>query len=310
MANVLPLATQVRIISALVEGCSIRATARMTDTHRDTVMRLGVRVGEACAELHDRLMRDLHVSTIELDEIWSYIGKKQKRVTVGDGPDKGDCYTFIALDANRKAILSFKTGQRNTATTVALVADLRERVLGRAQITSDGWKAYPDAVELAFGTDADFAVISKGYQTPDFEGNVRSQAGGVTFCEKRVVSGSPDPDRISTSYIERANLTVRMHSRRFTRRTNAFSKKLRNHRAAVALHAAWYNFVRVHQTLRVTPAMELGVSDSVWSMEELLLRALETEAPEPQSAPMPPSPKGSPAPRAPFLRVIEGGKAN
>lgn len=308
---------QIRIIGALVEGSSIRATERMTDTHRDSIMRLGVRVGEGCARLHHEKMRDLQCSTLELDEAWSFIGKKNKRVKAGDPVEFGDCYTWIALDANRKAIVSYHVGKRGRRDASAFLADLRLRVVNRPQITSDGYAPYIDAVERAFGGDVDYAQIVKDYATtPGNDAAHRYSPGSIIGVEKTVITGEPDQAKISTSYVERQNLTLRMQMRRFTRLTNGFSKKIENHRAAVALHVAWYNFCRVHETLRCTPAMALGVTDHIWSVGELVDAALSQPAGMPPDIAPPVPPKyrsfrgeGLPADRRPTkLYVISGGK--
>ena len=339
--NVLPKDKQVAVIAALTEGLSIRSTERLTDVHRDTIMRLGVRVGEGCAALHDRLMRNLNVNVIEADEVWSFVGKKQKRVNETDAPELGDMYVFIALDASRKGIISYRLGKRDNATTFGFAFDVRARVLNRPQITTDGFKPYLDAIELAFGSDCDYAQLIKEYASDAVQSDAarRYSPGRVIGSDVNVVMGNPDPARISTSYIERANLTVRMQMRRFTRLTNAFSKNPRNHRAAFALFVAWYNLVRVHETLRMTPAMAMGITDHIWTIGELVDAAL---ASEPESQPTPPasrkpeptggdetpevSPASAPAPattsapaatapvgrvvsRAPWLRVIDGGRS-
>lgn len=303
--NTLPFEKQVRVVGALVEGCAIRTVERMTEIHRDTIMRLGVRVGEACGRLHDHLFRNLNVSTIELDEQWAFIGKKQKRVRHDDPAELGDAYLFIALAANTKAVLSYAIGKRNAKNTLALASDLRTRVLSRPQITADGFFAYPGAIDFAFGRDVDFAQLVKVYQaTPGNEAAVRYSPGTIRDIESTVVFGNPDPAKISTSYVERFNLTTRMQSRRFTRLTNGFSKKLANHKAAIALHVAHYNLCRVHETLRVTPAMALGVTDHVWSVAELL-RASEKAPSKPPAKPELPTtlrPETTPL----KLRVIRG----
>ncbi len=292
--NILPFEKQVGVIGALVDGCSIRATERLTGIHRDTIMRLGVRVGEGCAELHDRLMRGLRVNLIEVDEIWSFIGKKQKRLTPEDDADKGDAYVFIALDATRKAILAYRVGKRDGATSNAFMADLRERVLGAPQISTDGFRPYGEAVELAFGTDCHHGAIVKLYHgEPGPDAARRYSPGMVVGVSKATISGSPRRELISTSYVERSNLSLRMACRRFTRLTNGFSKTLRNHEAAVALYVAHYNLCRVHEALRITPAMALGVADHIWTVGELVEMAL--------------APEELPPPRfAPFT-VIQGG---
>lgn len=279
--NILPFDQQVKIVSALAEGVSIRATERLTDTHRDTVMRLGLRIGEGCAELHDRLMRGLHVNLIEFDEAWSYVGKKQKRLKPDDSRDLGDQYVFVALDATRKAIISYLVGKRNSENTNAFAADVRERIINRPQISSDAFKPYVEAVELAFGAEVDYAQIVKQYDgEPGPDAARRYSPGWVVAVRKQWIVGRPVKSRVSTSYIERSNLTLRMQSRRFTRLTNGFSKKLRNHAAAISLYVAHYNLCRVHETLRMTPAMALGVTDHIWTIGELIEAAKgETELP-------------------------------
>ncbi|HEY3797743.1 MAG TPA: IS1 family transposase [Caulobacteraceae bacterium] len=273
MANNLPFDRQVEIIAALTEGVSIRATERLTGVHRDTIMRLGVRVGFGCAAIHDALMQNLAVARIELDEAWSFVGKKQKQVTAADSADKGDQYVFIALAGAAKAILSYRVGKRTAVNTRAFLMDVRDRVLGAPEISSDGFQAYPVAVDEAFGLDCTFGTIEKHYSAPQaVEAARRYSPAEVISITTRAVVGRPA--NISTSYVERQNLSLRMAQRRFTRLTNAFSKKLENHCAAVALYAAHYNLCRVHEALRVTPAMQLGVTDHVWSVRELVDAAL------------------------------------
>ena len=281
--NILPTEKQTAVISALTEGCSIRAVERLTGVHRDTIMRLAVRIGEGCSKLHGAMMRDLRVNRIELDEIWSFVGKKQKRVTTADPPDLGDQYTFLALAGTAKAIVSFRVGKRDQENTSAFVADLRERVLGAPEISSDGWNCYPGAIDDAFGIDVAYGQIVKNYgvQGGVVEASRRYSPPQVVSVSKHHVVGRPD--HISTSYIERQNLTLRMQQRRFTRLTNAFSKKLENHQAAVALYVVHYNLCRVHEALRVTPAMQLGVADHVWTIGELVRVALgDANQSEPQ----------------------------
>jgi IS1 family transposase len=273
MTNVLSFDRQVEVISALTEGVSIRATERLTRIHRDTIMRLGVRVGLGCADLHDVLMQNLRVPRIELDETWSFVGKKQKQVKPDDGTDKGDQYVFLALAGAAKAIISYRVGKRSAVNTRAFVMDVRERVLGAPEISWNAFNQYPNALDLAFGTDCTFGTIDKHYDAPQAVEAARrySPAKVVSITKRRVVGR---PSHIRTSYIERQNLTLRMAQRRFTRLTNAFSKKLENHCVAVALYVAHYNFCRVHESLRITPAMQLGVTDHVWTIGELVDAAL------------------------------------
>ena len=277
--NILPRDKQVEAIAALCEGVSIRATARLMDADRGTVMNLGVVVGRGCAVLHDTLMRDLQVSRIELDEAWSFVAKKQKAVRKDDPADFGDQYVFVALAGAAKAIVSYRVGKRTARNTLAFVRDLRARVLGAPEISADAFRAYPIAIEAAFGADCDFGTIDKKYAAePAIEAQRRYSPAAVVAVERQVVSGFPV--HISTSYVERQNLTLRMQQRRFTRLTNAFSKKLENHMAAVALYVAHYNFCRVHDALRVTPAMQLGITDHIWTIGELVDAALAGLLPE------------------------------
>ena len=294
--NILPFDKQVAAIAALTEGCSIRATERLTSIHRDTITRLGVRVGQGCARLHDGLMHDLNVNFIELDEIWSYVGKKQRRVQPDDSPDVGDAYTFTALDATSKAFLAYRVGKRTSEHTQAFLADLGERIINRPQISSDAFPAYPDAIERAFGSEVDYGQIVKQYMgEPPVDTARRYSPGAVVGVRKRPVMGRPRLDRVSTSYVERSNLTIRMQQRRFTRLTNGFSKKLENHEAAVSLFMAHYNLCHVHETIRMTPAMMLGVADHIWSVGELIEVVASSDLPEP------------PGQRFGHLRVIDGG---
>lgn len=315
--NVLSFEKQCRVIAALTEGVSIRATARLIDVDKNTVMSLGVTVGEACGRLHDARMRNLNVSLLELDEAWGFIAKKQKRVKATDSPEFGDAYTWIALDATNKAIVAYVVGKRTADNAQVLAADLRARILNRPQITTDALSTYVDAIDQAFGIDCDYAMIQKDYAA--VAGNDaahRYSPGAIIGIQKRVITGNPDQTKISTSFVERQNLTLRMNMRRMTRLTNAHSKKLENHEAATALHIGFYNFVRVHETLRVTPAMAVGVTDHVWTIGELISKALD--APAEPSAPITPiTPPRLPrdpqtgllAGRRPFrLTVIRGGK--
>lgn len=320
--NVLKTETRNRVIAALTEGCSIRATERLTDTHRDTIMRLGVRVGKGCELLHDAMFRNLNVAFVELDELWSYVGAKQAHRKPAHPEYFGDCYTWTALDATNKAILSYRVGQRGRRDCAEFIWDLRTRLLNQCQITSDGYQAYPAAIRNAFGWNVDFATIEKIFaaNAPESEkAQHRYSPGRVIGTEKQTVFGNPDASKISTSHVERQNLTIRMQVRRFTRLTNAFSKKFENHAAAFALFVAHYNLCRVHESLRVTPAMALGVTDHVWAIGELVDAALAAEPADPITPqPIIPRPtRVTNETKAPAkqsggrvqLRVVRGGRA-
>lgn len=273
MAYNLSTDKKLAVIRALVEGVSIRSVERMTGVHRDTIMRLMVRVGEGCERVLDKVVRDVGSEVVEVDEVWGYVGKKQKRVRPEeDALRVGDQWTFIALDADSKLVLSFRTGKRDLVTAQAFVDDLASRVRNRIQLSSDGLVSYVWAVEQTFGLDVDFGQIVKEYEEqPTAPG--RYSPARVKSVTKNVITGTPDKDRISTAYVERGNLTVRMSVRRMTRLTNGFSKKLENHKAAMALHFGHYNLCRVHRTLRVTPAMAAGLTTHVWDLDELVVAA-------------------------------------
>lgn len=274
MANHLPKEKQVRILQCLVEGCSIRSTSRMTGAHVKTILDLLLRVGAGCAEAHDEYAQDLDLRDLQLDEIWAFVGKKQKRVDDHDPADrdKGDAYTFTAIDRKTKFVPSWRVGKRSWSNAVAFLKDVKDRLADdcHPQVSTDGFKPYPDAVERAFGTEVDYAQIVKNYAEGD-PGRGRYSPATVVDVDKRIIMGDPDEARICTSHAERNNLTIRMAMRRFTRLTNGFSKKLPNLVAAVNLHMAYYNYCRPHTTLKgITPAMAAGVADHVWSLEELL----------------------------------------
>ena len=266
MANVLPIEKQAIAISALCEGSSIRSVERMTGIHRDTIMRLGVRVGEACRTLMDETMRELPCERIEVDEIWGYVGKKQRNVTYEDNSELGDVWTFVAIDPETKAVPVYRVGKRDAEHTAEFIADVAARTTNRIQLSSDGLKHYVPAVEAAFGGDVDFGTIVKTYRSTETEG--RYSPPEIERITRTTVIG--EPHRVSTSIVERQNLTMRMHVRRLTRLTNAFSKKLDNFKAAVSLHFAYYNYVKVHSSIRCTPAMALGVSSRLWKVEDLV----------------------------------------
>ncbi len=277
MANVLPHSKQVAVLSALVEGCSIRSTERMTGVNRETIGTLLVRVGNGCANLLDETMRGLPCERLEIDELWAFVGKKQRHIAASDDATKGDAWTFVAIDADTKLVPAFAVGKRDDATARAFIADVASRLRHRVQITTDGLRTYVAAIDAAFpdGT-VDYAQLVKEYEAEP-AGPGRYSPPKVTSIEKIPVFGAPIEDLVSTSYVERQNLTVRMGVRRYTRLTNAFSKKLENHIAATALHFAHYNLVRMHSTIRCTPAMASGVTPTVWSMGDLLDAALSHE---------------------------------
>ena len=273
MANVLPIEKQALIVSALAECNSIRSIERITGVHRDTIMRLGVRVGQGCMKLMDAKMRNLSCTRLEMDEIWGFVGKKQKNVGFEDDPSLGDVWTFCAIDADTKLVPAFMVGKRDKATANAFVEDIAGRMNNRLQISTDGLAAYVDAISGAFGNDVDFAQIIKTYGHQEVSNNRRYSAPDFVSSEKVAVIGNPDNDLISTSYVERLNATTRLHMRRLTRLTLAFSKKLDNFEAAVGLHFAYYNFVKRHSTVKCTPAMAAGVTAAQWSVEDLVKAA-------------------------------------
>ncbi|MEZ4408332.1 MAG: hypothetical protein R3A52_17920 [Polyangiales bacterium] len=310
--NVLPMGERVRVVSALVEGNSLRATERMTGVFRQAITNLLVRMGKGCARLHDAMMRELHCDLLEVDEVWAFVGKKEGHLREGDPPEFGDAYTFVALDPTTKLIPSYLVGKRTTEATYKFVRDLRARVLGAPQITTDGFKSYIEAIEAAFGTRVQYAQILKTYRADEAGGasrdDVRYSRGRVVRSVKRTIAGTPDEENISTSMVERQNLTVRMSQRRFTRLTNAYSKCFANLGHAVALYVAHYNLCRVHMTLRVTPAMQAGVTDHVWTLAELIEAALAApEAPPLEMPPMPPPPPArATATRTATVAVLPG----
>lgn len=269
MANILSTEKQATAISMLCEGNSIRSVERMTGIHRDTVMRLGARVGEACRNLMDETMRELPCAKCEIDEIWGFVGKKQRNVTEADGSDVGDVWTWVAIDPETKAVPVFRVGKREAADANAFVADIAARMAKRIQLSSDGLNAYPAAVEAAFGGEVDFGTIVKTFRSADAEG--RYSPGQMEKAVRTSISGTEF--RVCTSYVERQNLTMRTHMKRLARLTLAFSKKLENFKAATALHFAYYNFVKTHSAIRCTPAMALGVSSRLWKVEDLVALA-------------------------------------
>jgi IS1 family transposase len=279
--NVLPFDKQVAIISALTEGCSIRTTERLTGVHRDTTMRLAARVGFGAIKFHDRTVHSLQVPRLELDEAWSFVGKKQRRCTPADGIVKGDQYVFLGMSASSKAIVSFQVGKRNEENTKAFLWDLRERIVNAPEISTDAFPAYEGAIEEAFGAECRYGQIIKTYVgEPGIDAARRYSPGYVVAVDRRAVIGAPR--HISTSLAERQNLSLRMASRRFTRLTNGFSKRADYHLAAVGLFVAHFNFCRVHEAHRVTPAMAQRITDHVWTIGELLTACLENAPTKPR----------------------------
>jgi IS1 family transposase len=278
MANILSREKQVRIISALAEDCSIRGIERMTGVHRDTIMRLGVRVGQGCCRILDRVMRNITCDQLQLDEIWGFIKKKQKNVKPED-VDAGDIWTFIAIENESKAVPCFKVGKRDSETAKAFVCDLSDRLANRVQISTDALAAYVDAIEEGFGGNVDYGQIVKSYESEKpLPCSTRYSPPPMVSVTKTVINGNPEPWNISTSYIERQNLTLRMHCSRLTRLTLSFSKKLENFTAAVGLHFGYYNLVKIHRAVKMTPAMAIKATDRLWSVEDLVEEALAETA--------------------------------
>jgi len=269
--NKLTQAKRVQIIAALVEGNSIRATCRMTGAAKGTVLKLVVDLGKACAAYQDRTLRNLTCKKVQCDEIWSFCYAKEKNVpeemkgTLGFG----DVWTWTAIDADTKLIASYLVGDRTAIYARKFIDDLASRLAHRVQLTTDGHRAYLTAVEQSFGNDVDYAMLDKIYNAPPTDRTTRYSPAECCGTRKMTIKGNPDMAQVSTSFVERQNLTMRMSMRRMTRLTNAFSKKIENQAHAVALHFMHYNFARVHQALRVTPAMQAGIADHVWSLEEI-----------------------------------------
>ena len=269
--NVLPIEKQAQILNSLVEGCSVRSTARLVGVEHKTVLRVLLRAGERCQRLLDEKMRNIRSNFIQVDEMHGFVQVRQKNLnpTRHDEMTMGEQYVFIAIDSETKLIPSFVVGKRNAENAYWLMRDLESRLASRVQITTDGFRPYVNAVDDTFGANVDYAMLVKVYGG-DEANRERYSPSEIVDAVPTVLTGNPKPYRISTSHIERQNLTVRMQLRRFTRLTNAFSKKLDNMKAALSLHFAWYNFCRIHSTLRITPAMAAGITDSVWGLESLL----------------------------------------
>ncbi len=281
--NTLPTKTKTLMLKCLVEGMSIRSTSRIADVSRNTVTKLLVDAGKVCSEFQDKALRNLNCTRIEVDEIWSFVYAKNKNVPTAKNPPRqaGDVWTWTAICADTRLVPSWRLGDRSSATAIDFMDDLRSRLNNRVQLTSDGHKAYLEAVEGAFGCDVDYAQLVKIYGgSAGLKSESRYSPGECNGILRNVIEGKPNPDNISTSYVERQNLTMRMSMCRFTRLTNAFSKKMENHNHAVALHFMHYNFCRIHQTLKVTPAMEAGVTNRLWDVSDIV-RMVEDAQPAP-----------------------------
>ena len=288
--NRLPIEKRVQIVTLMVEGMSMRSISRAAGVSINTVTKLLEDVGAACCEFQDKAMRNLTITQVQVDEIWAFIGAKQKNVPVESDPELGlgDCYTFTSIDPVTKLMPCYMLGYRDAESADHFMADLKARfkvdaegrLVTRLQMTTDGMSGYPAAVAKHFGKDVDYAVLNKSYQAPQTTTQAarRYSPNKVVGQTLAVVTGAPDLAKASTSHVERANLTMRMGMRRFTRLTNGFSKKIENHMHAVSLHMLHYNFGRVHKSLRVTPAMQAGVADHVWTIEEIVKLAPKPEA--------------------------------
>lgn len=278
--NKLSTEKRAQILALMAEGVSIRAIVRLTGCSKNTVIKFLVDAGTAVAEYQDKVLVNLPCKKVQVDEIWAFCYAKQKNVATAKAAPEGagDIWTWIALDADTKLIPSWLVGGRDAGYAHEFMQDLASRMASRIQLTSDGLKAYLEAVEGAFGADIDYAMLVKMYGNAPEVMKGKYSPAECTGCRKRAVTGNPDKEEVSTSYIERQNLTVRMSNRRHTRLTNAFSKKAENHAHSMALYFMHYNFVRIHQTLRVTPAMAAGVTDKLWSFEDVVQVIEEWEA--------------------------------
>lgn len=273
--NKLSTQDRVSILNALSEGVGINAASRITGNSKNAILKLLADVGEACAAHQDKAMNNLACKRIEVDEIWSFVGAKQKHVTDDHPTGFGDCYTFTAIDPDTKLMPCWLVGVRDRQCTFDFIEDLASRMANRIQLTTDGWRHYPDAVEAAFRGNVDYVVLNKSYSgdPAPVEGRRRYSPPEIVSTSKAIVNGNPDLSRASTSIVERSNLSLRMGNRRFTRLTNAFSKKMANHMHAVSFYVMVYNFVKIHKSIKTTPAMEAGVTGFLWSMEDIVMMA-------------------------------------
>jgi len=272
--NRLPIEKQALVLNSLIEGVSIRATVRLTGVNKKTVMRLLVEAGYRAQDILDREMVNIQSNFVQVDEIWTYVGKKQKQLKPFESEDLGDQYVFVAMDSETKLVPTFLVGKRNEINSISIMKDLQYRITNKFQLTTDAFKPYFNAVDSVFGEDVDYGQIHKEYRE-DSKGEKRYSPAQIVRVIIKPLIGNPKRKRISTSHIERQNLTIRMQMRRFTRLTNAFSKKLENLKAATALHFFHYNFMRIHSSLRVTPAMEARITNRLWNWEDLLTRGSE-----------------------------------
>lgn len=279
--NKLDTKIRAQILAMLCEGASMRSVSRLTDTSINTVSKLLVDAGRFCAGFHDAKVRGVKASKVQVDEIWSFTAAKEKNVASMKNPidGAGDTWTWTAIEADSKLLISHFVGGRDGECAKWFIEDMASRITNRIQLTSDGHKAYLEAVEGAFGADIDYAMLIKLYGNAPESAKGRYSPADCTGIKKTKIEGKPDMAHVSTSYVERANLTMRMHNRRFTRLTNAFSKKFENHAHMVAIYAVWYNFLRIHKTLRVTPAMAAGLSDTVMTWEQIV-EAMDADAPK------------------------------
>lgn len=268
------------MVAALVEGNSIRATSRMTGVAQNTIFKLLADLGSACADYQDKAFRNLTCKKIQCDEIWSFVGAKARNATDEQKAmlGWGDVWTWVSMDADTKLVPCWLVGPRTSDAAMEFIHDLKSRLANRVQLTTDGHKPYLTAVESAFGSEIDYAMIVKVYGKTSKKEETRYSPAECIGCEKHWVAGKPKKADISTSYIERQNLTMRMSMRRFTRLTNGFSKKIENHAHAIALHYMFYNFVRIHKSLRCTPAMAAGVTSRLWEIEDIIALLPETES--------------------------------
>ena len=285
--NKLPAAKRAQILSMLCEGSSMRSVSRIVDVSINTVSKLLVDAGRVCAKFHDQNVRGVKAQRVQMDEIWSFTYAKQKNVATAKAAPEGagDTWTWTALDADSKLIVSWLVGPRDAGSAFTFVSDLADRLADRTQLTSDGLNLYLPAVEDAFGAEVDFSQLVKLYGAPAENEARRYSPATCLGCVSKPVTGSPDPKHISTSYVERSNLTMRMSMRRYTRLTNAFSKKIQNHVLMVALYTVWYNWARIHKTLKTSPAQAAGLTECLWDMGDIvaLIEDAERATPATQS---------------------------